>query len=175
MSVLTDIEPLGISMHYICIDQIHSQFACCDYLYLITYFHFFFSRIIMASSFFSNISNITELEQYKLNEKLKKYTYYSHSGCDIWQGRQDRSGYGELRFSFREKNVCLKIHRVVYALRNPGIVLSRNWHVSHLCHNRQCVTYQHLSYEPQAINNNRKVCNNNGECSGHYGYRNCLL
>lgn len=48
-------------------------------------------------------------------------------------------------------------------------------HVSHRCHLNLCVKNEHLSYEPQIINNNRISCKKNKVCSGHDEYEPCIF
>ena len=48
-------------------------------------------------------------------------------------------------------------------------------HIPHICHNKACINVDHLSSETAAINNKRKICVSNGECTGHYGHKRCIL
>ncbi len=132
-------------------------------------------QIKMAKTFFSSVATLTEREKVNVNNKLEWHTCRSVHGCDIWNGRLDRCCYGELRFMFRGTKLYMKVHRLVYSLNNPHLVLSPDINVSHICHNSQCVKYEHLSYEPQSVNNQRQICRNNGECCGHYGFKDCIL
>lgn len=128
----------------------------------------------MASAFYSCINSLSAKEKYILSKHFDKYI--SKCGdCHPWQGRTDKDGYGELRIKFRGSRICLKAHRVVFALSNPHLVLKSSSDVSHLCHNRQCVNLQHLSYEPHSVNNNRMPCKLDGECSGHHGFQDCHM
>jgi hypothetical protein len=69
--------------------------------------------------------------------------------------------------------------RAVYVLRNcgnVGIALPTNWHVSHLCHIRNCIASEHLSFEPGFVNRGRQSCSNEGKCfGGHAGYPECIF
>lgn len=135
---------------------------------------FCFQLNIMAKAFFTNIQNLTENEDYRLSKQFEKHIVVTDT-CHIWQGRTDTYGYGEVRIQFRGARVCLKAHRVIFALSNKDIVLTESKDVSHLCHNRCCVKLEHLSYEPHSINNQRLVCRNEGECFGHHGYSHCFI
>ena len=94
--------------------------------------------------------------------------------CNIWTGQQ-RGGYGILEIRFRGNKIKLGVHRVKYFFHNNCEPMTKEQHVSHLCHNKLCVKIEHLSLEPASINNNRQICKNEGECTGHYGYARCML
>lgn len=129
----------------------------------------------MAQAFFQNIKSLSENENYRLSKQFQKYIADENS-CRTWRGRTDAYGYGEMQFQFRGVRLCLKVHRVVYALAHPDVSLANvACDISHLCHNRLCVNPEHLSPEPHSINNNRLVCKNDGDCHGHHGYKDCLL
>lgn len=129
----------------------------------------------MAQAFYQNVKTLTENEFYRIFRQFDRYISKENS-CHTWHGRKDAYGYGEMLLQFRGVRLGLKVHRVVFALDHPNISLnSASYDVSHLCHNRLCVNVQHLSYEPHSINNNRLVCKNDGECHGHYGFKDCLL
>lgn len=128
----------------------------------------------MASTFFTNINTLTNEEKHRFTNQFETHVK-NVDDCEVWQGRMNISGYGEIRIMFRGRRLCLKAHRVMFALNSPDVTLTSDMHVSHLCHNRLCVRVQHLSYEPQLINNKRLVCKNDGECFGHYGYKDCIL
>ena len=134
----------------------------------------FFQLIIMASTFFQNINNLTTEEIYRLSKLLNKYVCVKN-GCHTWHGEADRCGYGQFRITFRGARIRLKAHRVMFAMANPNITLAASMDVSHLCHNKLCVSPEHLSYEPYSINNNRMVCKNEGECHSHHGFKDCML
>ncbi len=55
----------------------------------------------------------------------------------------------------------------------PGLV------ISHLCHRSLCCNIDHLSAEPQHINNTRQTCYSNGICFKHtfgdVSYPDCIL
>ena len=81
---------------------------------------------------------------------------------------------GKLAYSFRvsmssqgtQPYLCFVEQR--YRLTDPK-------DVPHLCHNRCCVKLEHLSYEPQSINNQRLVCENESEYFGLHGNGHCFI
>jgi len=112
-------------------------------------------------------------EKLFLSTAISKHTTFS-DGCAVWNGLSAHDGYGLLRVMFRNKRLKVKVHRMAYFL-GKCVALNSRMHVSHTCHNKLCVSVDHLSYEPQRINNNRMVCKNTGECCGHYPYARCPL
>ena len=50
----------------------------------------------------------------------------------------------------------MHVHRVAY-MAHSGISDLGECDVSHLCHHTLCVCFEHLSLEPRAINNTRKI------------------
>lgn len=116
---------------------------------------------------------ISDRERLKFERKLANFTV--KSGCHIWSGNAiSQHGYGLIRVVFRGKRTQFKVHRLAYFLRIKQS-LDPYYHVSHLCHNKLCLKFTHLSYEPALINNSRNSCKNDGECHGHRGYQNCIL
>lgn len=123
------------------------------------------------SEFFSTV--LTENEQMRY-ASVFDYRTISVNGCIIWTGQQKR-GYGIHEFRFRGKKIKIAAHRLKYFLVNDCKVLHKHDNISHLCHNKLCVKIDHLSKEPQNINNQRQICKNNGNCNLHYGFPKCLL
>ena len=118
-------------------------------------------------------SHLTEIEVQYCDRLIRRHTI-SSEGCCLWTGPKDKDGYGEIRFQFRGKRVKVRVHRLIFYIRT-NFTDMKNQHVSHICHKRDCINFQHLSLEPIDINNKRKSCNLNGECIGHYGYKSCIL
>lgn len=118
-------------------------------------------------------SNLTIREKLKIEKKNKNLKI--KSGCHVWTGGDlTHDGYGTFRIVFRGKRKRFKVHRINYFL-NIGHSLNPQFHVSHLCHNKLCILFEHLSYEPKSVNDSRNICKNNGECIGHRGYKKCIL
>lgn len=70
------------------------------------------------------------------------------------------------------------VHRLSYIVNTQNFnILQRNMHISHLCHNTHCIKIEHLSYEPQRINNNRQRCKllYPKNCLGHGPYPDCIF
>jgi hypothetical protein len=73
--------------------------------------------------------------------RIKRDTTVNANGCWIWQGRLDRSGYGELRLKGTPSKTPLA-HRISYEVfvgRIPA-----GYQIDHLCRVRSCVNPDHL-------------------------------
>lgn len=105
--------------------------------------------------------------------KLEENSSLAPNGeCRIWKSNP-KNGYGWINFKIAGKWTGQYCHRLVYMMKHPKEKLENQ--ISHLCHNRMCNKYEHLSHEPSQINNNRQSCVNTGRCMGHQGYADCKL
>lgn len=127
----------------------------------------------MADIFHTNLTEV-EIHKIKLN-LLKKIQISADQECHIWTGQRRNKGYGLCEIRFRARKIKLTVHRLVYYIYNGCVFIPSHLHVSHICHNKLCVRLEHLSLEPPNINNKRQVCKNEGLCTGHHGYANCIL
>jgi hypothetical protein len=126
-------------------------------------------------SYFFYASNLTDYEKCKYKNIIQEKSNVSVTGCRLWQKDLTADGYATLKITFRgRKGVNLRVHRAVYFL-HYGKFANETHHVSHLCHTRNCVNLEHLSLEPQSVNNNRQNCNSEGLCKGHNSYPNCII
>ena len=88
---------------------------------------------------------ILELEGIeKFRELIFLYTINHNndlfSMCTLWNGPVNRDGYGFVRVTFRGCRKILTAHRLAYYISHSSHYLIPNMHVSHLCHNKLCVT-----------------------------------
>lgn len=121
-------------------------------------------------------SNLTIREKITFRSALDTKTIHTNVlNCDIWTGQNNKYGYGILRIMFRGERIRVTTHRLSYFLNNNCIRLNPNTHVSHLCHNKLCLKYAHLSYEPSVVNAQRNACHRERACFGHQGYVGCIL
>lgn len=70
------------------------------------------------------------------------------------------------------------VHRLSYIAHTGNLdIFQRHMHISHLCHNTHCICFEHLSYEPQRINNNRQKCKmlHPKRCNKHGLYPDCIF
>ena len=96
---------------------------------------------------------------------------HSDNSCVITDRALNSAGYPMIKVNGRSELV----HRVVYSLYTGVILSTPYYHVSHLCHNKICVNFDHLVYEPSCINMQRKQCVSQGKCVNHGKYETCLL
>jgi hypothetical protein len=106
--------------------------------------------------------------------------------CLMWSQSVNSSGYPQMRIKLANgAGAYALVHRLVYAIKS-GRVLEpphpgeMQYEVSHLCHNKTCMRFDHLVYEPKAINSDRRSCKSNGICHReHHFYRasypNCII
>lgn len=99
--------------------------------------------------------------------------------CIHFIGRHKKTGYGviDVRFPNSARNTPMHVHRLVYMIHHRVLKLHpSDYHVSHLCHTRDCVNISHLVFEPQHINNARQHCYSEKICTkSHSPYPDCLL
>lgn len=118
-------------------------------------------------------SHLTDIEVQYCDRIIQRHTSVFENCC-LWTGHKDKDGYGEISFQFRGKRVKVRVHRLVFYIQT-NFTDMKTRHVSHICHKRNCIKFEHLSLEPVNVNNKRKSCSLNGECIGHYGYKSCIL
>lgn len=101
---------------------------------------------------------------------------------DCWRSGacKDKDGYPVMKFQELPKKDGGKsrreaVHRVVYALKKDSPLDFSGHEVSHLCHVKECINIDHLSYEPHNINVARNLCRSSNRCSGHGPYKRCIL
>ena len=70
------------------------------------------------------------------------------------------------------------VHRLSYIVHSQNFdIFKKNMLISHVCLNTFCINFEHLSYEPQAINNSRQRCKSlyPKHCQGHDPYPDCIF
>jgi hypothetical protein len=100
------------------------------------------------------------------------------NGCRVWTGAKNSSGYPQTKIKDPEsgENIVLSVHRVVFGLQSNRNIDNPGYQVSHLCHNRACIQYNHLNFETAATNTQRsRQCVPNRACEGHVNEPNCLF
>ena len=111
-------------------------------------------------------------------EEFKRNADTNNKGCLICPGpHQDRAGYGRFRLRIGAGHrLDTSLHRVTFFVYTPDKnSLMPNEHISHRCHNRACFNYFHLSLETSQVNNARRKCVRDHNCTGHGDYLPCLL
>ena len=99
----------------------------------------------------------------------------------VYFGMANNNSYPVIRLcvpGFAPKTMV--VARAVYMLRTKDfdmlLGLKSEWHVSHLCHRRDCILQDHLILEPGFVNKDRRTCNSEGRCfHNHNGYPDCVF
>lgn len=113
-------------------------------------------------------------------EKINKNSTNSrNSDCILYTGRHKKNGYGviDVKFPGKPRYVPIHVHRLVYMINVRLTKLTPpEYHVSHLCHTKDCVNFSHLTLEPQHVNNARQNCLSEKRCNKtHSPYPDCLI
>ena len=99
--------------------------------------------------------------------------------CLLWKNARNNKMYPHMTIQYPGSGSRLMtVHRLVYSLTSGkpvGLANERGFHVSHLCHHPLCVDFTHLSYEPGAVNLQRRTCKQLGQCKEHRPYPPCIL
>lgn len=120
----------------------------------------------------------------KMEEIESESMYYENrKDCIYWLGykqttkRHNSVVYGYKCIKFPGENKCSKltVHRLRYILHIGHKPSDSMMDVSHICHCSLCVNLDHLSLEPKSVNKSRTKCVNNGICSKHAGFPDCIL
>jgi hypothetical protein len=102
------------------------------------------------------------------NHRYKPGKFASlNNTCILYTGRKTKSGYTviDVRLPGHSRFVPMNVHRLRYMIHTHCIQLNpENYHVSHLCHTKTCVSISHLSLEPPHVNNSRQNCLSQQRC-----------
>ena len=103
----------------------------------------------------------------KLNHGL---VHLAHNGCLIWEGGTMSNGYPSIKAKrLNQPRFSISGHQFAYFLQKEQF-LDTSLEISHRCHNKLCVNYEHLSQETRSTNDKRNTCKSSGTCSGHADY-----
>jgi len=103
---------------------------------------------------------------------------YGRFGCMIWKGATFSGRYGRIRnpfARFHNQPSFVRTHRLVYLLHHiqeySDLSLphfdahGHSIDVSHVCHNKLCVRFEHLTLETHMVNCSRSECVDDSHCS----------
>lgn len=82
--------------------------------------------------------------------RIIKKTERAESGCWLWQGPLDRSGYGKIKLCTGTRNALTGSHRAAWLAFRGAI--ERDLQIDHLCRVRQCCNPDHLEVVTPAEN-----------------------
>ena len=101
--------------------------------------------------------------------------------CVFWTGELDKDGYPQMCKGLpgRVRSSKIAVYRLIYFnaypshmfIKSPG----KKIEVSHICHDKLCINWQHLSLEYKITNRQRNKCKKYGVCLKHHCGRPCLL
>ena len=98
------------------------------------------------------------------------------NGCHLWDKYRKGSGYKTVMLSEEANNlrVCVRVHQLIYYLFT-GHTHKADHELSHLCHQKTCVNFNHLNLEPHHINLQRRECFRKKVCKGHDSHPDCII
>lgn len=93
--------------------------------------------------------------------------------CIMWIGCT-KKGYGQFRYRDpRDPDTVghrtRSVHRMALMVKVMCLDVPPEQQASHLCNNKLCINTDHIVFEDNYTNNNRKTCFSNAKCSGHHG------
>lgn len=112
----------------------------------------------------------------------EKLTNQGHKGtCVVYQGRAIDQ-YVQTSRTIDGRKIVARTHKVALLKKIQKTELADGLECSHLCHNKGCMSPDHVVAEPHEVNMSRTTCqylrNITGKkdhCTGdHQGYPNCL-
>ena len=96
--------------------------------------------------------------------------------CLVWTGATSSRGYGMMRVRWTDgQSRVMGVHQLGMMCALQSTQFPYGYNVSHLCHNKLCITVGHLSLEPNWANSQRASCLREGTCFGHAGFKRCIL
>ena len=90
----------------------------------------------------------------------------ANGSCTEFKGSTDRYGYGRMKVNWQNgaDPVMVGTHRLCFMIRNKIVPSNMpEGDVSHICHNKLCIKYDHLVLEPAHINKEREHCRHQKE------------
>ena len=88
----------------------------------------------------------------------------------------ENSKYRNLCLTLRGQKIFVRHHCLNYWIaKDFSVDFDLTKDISHLCHMPSCVKISHLNQESRTVNNSRKICATNSECTGHESEPDCVL
>lgn len=124
------------------------------------------------------LNTMSEAFANEILRKIESKSRQNENTCILYTGRTKKTGYGmiDVRLPGMNRHIPMHVHRVRYMIHMRTLKLTpTEYHVSHLCHNRNCVNVSHLSFEPSHVNNSRQNCFSEKRCTKHCSYPDCIF
>ena len=123
--------------------------------------------------------DITEWIDTQKERLMKNSEAYGEFGCHVCKLGGGKTPYSTLtvKFPWKEAKKTVSSHRFAYMLEKNCFELQKDMQVSHRCHNKRCITADHLSLEPEHVNKDRQICRGTFpvKCRSHPPYADCLI
>jgi len=116
------------------------------------------------------IKCLTDAEKHKYENKLHNNSVITDTGCELYKVN---SSDGYVRIGVKGKS--LLAHRFAYFYEHQDSKSPPRFEISHLCHRKNCINFDHLSLEPSYTNKLRRHCVLKNKCVTHGKFRNCIL
>lgn len=105
----------------------------------------------------------------KIIDKIRKKSVPAMNGmgCMLWTGAEKHgTNYGLIKLSPPgRKPLVRSVHRALYMCMTKNLDLPSTLDISHACHMKKCVNFDHLLCENHIQNMERLECHNQGACS----------
>lgn len=104
------------------------------------------------------------------------------NGCILYENGVDGNAkYHRIKRKLDSgRSIHIYVHQLALLVKTRTLTFPSDLECSHLCHNKACISTEHIVSEPHGINMNRKACYNErivrnleSFCFGHPGYENC--
>ena len=96
--------------------------------------------------------------------------------CKVWSGAKNSCGYPQTKVKDPLiGKITVSVHRLIFSFLSGNDLGLPGCQVSHLCHNKACINYEHLNFEPAATNSQRNICLQSRTCVGHGDQPRCIL
>ena len=109
------------------------------------------------------VPNPKETETNKFNSSKERHS----TSLKFLIGKKWVEGGGDDRTTIMSTHIVL--------CKDGQFPTSSTDQASHLCHNRKCLTKEHIRWEPSWLNQMRELCREAGVCTGHDGAPDCIF
>ena len=114
------------------------------------------------------------LQYYEQNNSFNHFISIKNNHCHLLNEYHHPGEYRKLELREGSLRCTLRAHQFIYYIFT-GVFAKSGEDISHLCSNKSCVNFEHLTVEPHKVNTQRRKCVDNRRCSGHVDFKNCIL